>query len=209
MRLYFHGLLPLLDLGRDHYQPYCRKCSHTPFDRATLVFEDCVTYQEGVIYWQCSKCESMNVYKMTNDGIKTINRIYDHSKDYTLCAVVAKVQTSNDNIDYHAWRVKIYRPRLDGSQKRGYSALRCQYKGYVNDSPSNDGQFEIIDGHNQRSSPDLKLAISLVLNARLGFYEEPCEGCGTILEVSPSWKHSYDPYSEPPYCDKCRCRLME
>ena len=208
MRLYFEGLLPLIDISPDSYQPAC-KCSHTPFNRVNHVLESGVTYQDGVIYWSCSQCGKTNVYKMTNDGITVINKPKQEDKEYTLCGVIARVQTSNDNIDYHAWRVKLYPPVFDENKVRGYGALSCKYMGYVNDSPYNDGDFEIVDGHNQRSTPDLKRSLALLLRDGMGFYEEKCQGCSTVLEVNPSFKHSYDRLTDPLYCCQCHSRMME
>ena len=207
MRLYFNGLLPLIDLGDE--QPACVKCNRTPFNLVNHVFEYGVKYDDGNIYWSCGLCKAANTYKMTNDDVEFISRANQNGQEYTKGAVIARIQTSNDNIDYHSWTVRLYKPILDNEKERGYSALSYRYKGYVNDSPYNDCEFHVVDGHNQKTHHDLKHALCLLLNSDLGYYEEPCDGCGTILEVSPSWKHSYDKLSESLYCCQCHSIMIE
>lgn len=213
MKLYFKGLLPLIDISHDGQKPAC-ECSHTPFNPVNHVLESSVTYKDGAIFWHCSQCGMPNIYKVTNDGITVINKPKQEGKEYTLYGVIARVQTSDDNIDYHAWRVRLYPPVFDEHKMRGYGALSCKYMGYVNDSSHNDGYLEIVGGHNRRSAPtlkrgDLRLSLALLLRDGMGFYEEACEGCGTVLEVNPSFKHSYDRLTDPLYCCQCRSRMME
>ena len=211
MRLYFKGLLPLIDIFDTGFAPQCKSCSTKPFNGANHVLNDDVKYQASVIYWKCDSCNRQNRYRLTNDGIRTIGKGQRGDSDYTQCAVIAKVDSTDDcpYINYHAWIVKMHNPKAEGDKKRGYSALSCKYMGYVHDSPDNDGQFDIMDGHSKRSTPDLKKSLSTLLNSNIGYYEEYCEGCNSVVEVSPSWKQTNNLESEPVYCIPCYTRMME
>lgn len=209
MRLYFCGLTPLIDISVDGYQPSCRHCSKTPFNRVNHVLQDNVTYEDGVIYWSCTRCDQQNRYRLTNENIRTVNKPIDKPNGSILYAVIAKVAGNDDNIDYHAWRVNIYSPHNKHDQARGYSALNYKYMGYVNDSPFNDGQLEIVDGHNKRSTNNLKRSLAMLLNSQIGYYEYPCQGCSGTIEVNPSWKHANMNEQDGMYCGACHSRMME